>query len=58
VWFLCLYNNVHRSGKSAAHTAKPEEVKTAVATKQLESAERCWLEQIYIYSPMENLFRC
>jgi hypothetical protein len=50
VQFLCSYNNVRRSGNSVAHTAKPEEVKAAVTTRQLESTERRWLEQLYMFT--------
>ncbi|KIM73213.1 hypothetical protein PILCRDRAFT_829303 [Piloderma croceum F 1598] len=50
VQFLCSYNNVCRSGNSVAHTAKPEEVKAAVTTRQLESTERRWLEQLYMFT--------
>jgi len=55
VQFLCSYNNVRRSGNSVAHTAKPEEVKAAVTTKQLESTERRWLEQLYIFTYGESV---
>ena len=50
ILFLCLYNNLHRSGNSVAHTAKPEEVRAAVVTKQLETTEGRWIEQIYTFT--------
>jgi hypothetical protein len=50
VQFSCSYNNVRRSGNSAAHTARSEEVKAAVTTRQLESTERRWLEQLYMFT--------
>ncbi|KIM72202.1 hypothetical protein PILCRDRAFT_744773 [Piloderma croceum F 1598] len=50
VQFLCSYNNVRRSGNSVAHTAKAEEVKAAVTTRQLELTERWWLEQLYMFT--------
>ncbi|KIM71984.1 hypothetical protein PILCRDRAFT_746965 [Piloderma croceum F 1598] len=50
VQFLCSYNNVRCSGNSVAHTAKLEEVKAAATTKQLESTERRWLEQLYMFT--------
>jgi hypothetical protein len=50
VRFLCSYNNVRRSGNNVAHTAKPEEVKAAVLTKQLDSKERNLLEQLYTFT--------
>ena len=50
VAFLCSYNNVRRTGNSAAHTAKQEEVRAAVTTKLLETNDRRCLEQIYIFA--------
>jgi len=35
---------------NVAHTAKPEEVKAAVLTKQLDSKERLLLEQLYTFT--------
>jgi len=50
VTFLCAYNNVRRTGNSAAHTAKQEDVRTAVTTKELETNDRQYLEQIYAFT--------
>ena len=50
ILFLCLYNNVHRSGNSVVHTAKPEEIRAAVVTKQLGTTEGRWIEQIYTFT--------
>ena len=50
VAFLCSYNNVRRTGNSAAHTAKQEEVRAAVTTKLLETNDRRYLEQIYAFT--------
>jgi hypothetical protein len=47
--FLCSYNNVRRTGNSAAHTAKQEDIRVAVATKPLESNDRRYLEQMYTF---------
>ena len=50
ITFLCAYNNVHRTGNSAARTAKQEDVTAAVTTKQLETNDRQYLEQIYAFT--------
>src|ERR1700734_4137305 len=50
VAFLCSYNNVRRTGNSATHTAKQEEVRVAVTTKLLEMNDRRYLEQIYTFT--------
>jgi hypothetical protein len=50
VAFLCAYNNVRRTGNSAAHTAKQEDVRAAVTTKRLETNDRQYLEQIYTFT--------
>jgi hypothetical protein len=55
VRFLCSYNNVRRSGNTAAHTAKLEDVKEAVTTKDLESNERDWLEQLFLFTYGESV---
>ena len=47
---MCLYNNVHRFGNSVVHTVKPEEIRAAVVTKQLETTEGRWIEQIYTFT--------
>ena len=50
VHLLCSYNNIRRSGNNAAHNAKPEVVKAAVLTKDLDSNERKLLEQLYLFT--------
>ena len=48
--FLCLYNNIRREGNVAAHSAMPSQIKEAVQTKPMESAERRFLREIFIYA--------
>ena len=48
--FLCLYNNIRREGNVAAHSATPSQIKEAVQTKPMDSSERRFLREMFIYA--------
>ena len=48
--FLCLYNNVRREGNLAAHSASKPQVREAVQKKDIGSAERACLEEMFRYA--------
>jgi hypothetical protein len=53
--FLCSYNNVRRAGDAAAHSAAKEDMKSAVMSKNIDSQERQFLDQLYTFVFSERI---